>query len=90
MPEGFDGAVRLELGEHAGKGSVWLNGHNVGRYWSIGPQQSLWLPLSWLKQRNALVLFEESKMAPDQLKISLASFGPQLLLEQLPPLHRPA
>jgi hypothetical protein len=24
-----------------GKGFVWVNGHNLGRSWSIGPQQSL-------------------------------------------------
>jgi beta-galactosidase len=83
IPEGFDGAVRLELGEHAGKGSVWLNGHNVGRYWNLGPQQSLWLPLSWLKSRNDLVLFEEGRIAPDQLKITLAALGPRCVIEDV-------
>ncbi|MGI5869037.1 MAG: beta-galactosidase [Kiritimatiellia bacterium] len=77
VPEGFDGAVRLELGEHAGKGSVWLNGRNVGRYWNLGPQQSLWLPPSWLKPRNDLVLFEEARIAPDRLRVALTSFGPR-------------
>jgi hypothetical protein len=81
IPEGFDGAVRLELGEHAGKGSVWINGRNVGRYWHLGPQQSLWLPLSWLKSLNTLVFFEEGKTAPDQLKITLTSFGPRCMIE---------
>ncbi len=75
IPADFDGAVRLELGEHAGKGSAWLNGRNLGRYWNLGPQQSLWLPLSWLKPRNALMLFEESRIAPDRLTITLAPFG---------------
>jgi beta-galactosidase len=32
-----------------GKGLVWVNGHNLGRYWRIGPQQSLYLPAPWLK-----------------------------------------
>jgi beta-galactosidase len=32
-----------------GKGYVWVNGHNLGRYWKIGPQQSLFLPGFWLK-----------------------------------------
>jgi len=32
-----------------GKGIVWVNGHNLGRYWRIGPQQSLFLPAPWLK-----------------------------------------
>jgi hypothetical protein len=26
------------------KGVVWVNGFNLGRYWIIGPQQSLYLP----------------------------------------------
>ncbi len=26
------------------KGIVWVNGFNLGRYWVIGPQQSLYLP----------------------------------------------
>ncbi|MYM39405.1 glycoside hydrolase family 35 protein [Duganella qianjiadongensis] len=32
-----------------GKGQVWVNGHHLGRYWQIGPQQTLYLPASWLK-----------------------------------------
>jgi len=33
-----------------GKGLVWVNGHNLGRYWSVGPQQSLFVPAPWLKE----------------------------------------
>ena len=32
-----------------GMGAVWVNGHNLGRYWKIGPQQSLFVPAPWLK-----------------------------------------
>lgn len=31
------------------KGYVWVNGHNLGRYWEIGPQTRLYCPASWLK-----------------------------------------
>ena len=31
------------------KGYVWVNGHNLGRYWNIGPQQRLFCPASWLR-----------------------------------------
>jgi beta-galactosidase len=42
-----------------GKGVVWVNGHNLGRYWHIGPQQSTYVPGCWLKKgRNEIVLFE--------------------------------
>jgi beta-galactosidase len=80
LPADVDGAVRLELGKDAGKGSVWLNGKNVGRYWSLGPQQSLWLPLSWLQPVNELVIFEESQMSPGNLRVSISSFGPQAMV----------
>jgi len=41
-----------------GKGYVWVNGHNLGRYWRIGPQRSLFLPAPWLKKgkNEAIVL----------------------------------
>ena len=30
------------------KGYVWVNGHLLGRYWHIGPQQCLYCPAEWL------------------------------------------
>jgi beta-galactosidase len=43
------------------KGVVWVNGHNAGRFWHIGPQRSLYIPGVWLRAgRNdvqALELF---------------------------------
>lgn len=42
-----------------GKGVVWVNGHHLGRYWSIGPQQTLYLPKEWLKAgKNEIVVFD--------------------------------
>ncbi|OFW19873.1 MAG: beta-galactosidase [Acidobacteria bacterium RIFCSPLOWO2_12_FULL_66_21] len=42
-----------------GKGTVWVNGHHLGRFWSIGPQQTLYLPAPWLKRgRNTIVVFD--------------------------------
>ena len=32
-----------------GKGTLYVNGRNLGRYWKIGPQLSLYCPASWLK-----------------------------------------
>jgi beta-galactosidase len=52
-----------------GKGVVWLNGHNLGRYWNIGPQQTLYIPAEWLvKGKNELIVLELIK--PDQHKLS--------------------
>lgn len=33
-----------------GKGLVWVNGHEIGRFWQIGPQQTLFVPGCWLKE----------------------------------------
>jgi beta-galactosidase len=42
-----------------GKGVVWINGHNLGRYWNIGPQQTLYVPVEWLKKgKNDVVVLE--------------------------------
>ena len=38
------------------KGFVWVNGHNLGRFWNIGPQQTMYLPGPWLKRGNNEVL----------------------------------
>jgi beta-galactosidase len=41
------------------KGFVWVNGHPLGRVWSIGPQKSLYLPGVWLKKgKNDVIIFD--------------------------------
>ncbi|KAM4620183.1 beta-galactosidase-1-like protein 2 [Polymixia lowei] len=43
-----------------GKGVVFVNGLNLGRYWSIGPQQALYLPGPFLNSGiNQVIVFEE-------------------------------
>ena len=32
------------------KGYVWVNGHLLGRYWNVGPQERLYCPGEFLKQ----------------------------------------
>ena len=40
-------------------GVVWVNGHNIGRYWNIGPTQSMYLPGCWLKQgKNEVIVWD--------------------------------
>jgi beta-galactosidase len=42
-----------------GKGFVWVNGHNLGRYWNIGPQQTMYIPGPWLKKGdNEVVILD--------------------------------
>lgn len=46
--------------EQWGKGIVFVNGVNLGRYWKVGPQQTLYLPGCFLKQgENKIVVFEQ-------------------------------
>jgi hypothetical protein len=43
------------------KGQVWVNGFNLGRYWIVGPQQSLYLPASLLMdpgEENEILVLE--------------------------------
>ena len=40
-------------------GVVWVNGHNLGRFWDHGSLRSLFLPGQWLKRgRNEIVILE--------------------------------
>ena len=42
-----------------GKGFVWVNGHCLGRFWSVGPQQTLYLPGCWLRKgKNNIVVLD--------------------------------
>lgn len=51
-----------------GKGHVWLNGHNLGRYWNVGPQQTLYIPAQWLKKgKNEIVVFEQIKTLQNEI-----------------------
>jgi beta-galactosidase len=33
-----------------GKGQVYVNGYPIGRFWNIGPQQTLYVPACWMKR----------------------------------------
>ncbi len=44
-----------------GKGMVWVNGHALGRFWEIGPQQTLFMPGCWLKEGDNEILVLDLK-----------------------------
>lgn len=55
-----------------GKGQVFINGHAVGRFWSIGPQQTLYVPGCWLKKgQNEIIVL-------DVIGPSLQAYAPSL------------
>ena len=42
-----------------GKGQLYVNGHAIGRFWNIGPQQRLYVPGCWLKKgRNEVIVLD--------------------------------
>lgn len=42
-----------------GKGLVYVNGHAIGRFWEIGPQQTLYVPGAWLKKgENEIIVYD--------------------------------
>lgn len=66
------------------KGQVFLNGNNVGRYFTatatgkaVGPQTRLYLPEQWLDgdQRNELLIFDEHGFDPYKTRLVLDAAG---------------
>lgn len=70
-----DRPLFLHLGG-SGKGQIYLNGRNVGRFWSIGPQEWYYLPEPWLAKENELLIFEESGNIPSGSKLEFRPGGP--------------
>jgi len=53
-----------------GKGCVFVNGFNIGRYWEIGPQKRLYIPGPLLKKgKNEIVVFETEGKVKDTIEL---------------------
>ncbi|MES2775081.1 MAG: beta-galactosidase [Bacteroidota bacterium] len=54
------GATWRLLINASGNGYIYLNGHNIGRHWEVGPQREFYLPECWLRfgkgERNVITL----------------------------------
>ena len=62
-----------------GKGIVFVNGINLGRYWKVGPQHTLYLPGCFLKKgNNDIVIFEQQN---DSRKTELQGITEPILRE---------
>lgn len=49
-----------------GKGCVFVNGFNIGRFWEVGPQKRLYIPAPLLLQgKNEVIVFETEGKAAD-------------------------
>lgn len=56
-----------------GRGMVWFNGRNLGRYRKAGPSQTIFLPGCWMKRdaENEIVVLElESENCPAKVATS--------------------
>ena len=52
-----------------GRGAVWINGHALGRFWNLGPQQTLYVPAPWLRNgTNEVIVFAQDKPKTLQLR----------------------
>ena len=50
------------------KGYVWVNGHNLGRYWDIGPQKRLYCPAPWLRcGANEIIVLDLHQTEPQPI-----------------------
>lgn len=52
------------------KGFVFINGFNLGRYWNVGPQRTLYLPGVLLKDENEIIILELEKYKNASVKIT--------------------
>ncbi|WP_208644943.1 glycoside hydrolase family 35 protein [Mucilaginibacter kameinonensis] len=51
------------------KGVIWVNGHNLGRYWNVGPQFHLYCPANWLnKGENNVTIFDLHEVTAKTIK----------------------
>ncbi|XP_072282552.1 beta-galactosidase-1-like protein 2 [Pyxicephalus adspersus] len=58
------------------KGVVFVNGKNLGRYWDIGPQETLYLPGTWLWPGvNEITIFEEEEAGSSLYSVDVPNLG---------------
>lgn len=71
-----------------GKGMVWVNGHAMGRFWEIGPQQTLYTPGCWLRKGKNEILVLDLK-GPQQAAVrGLKNPILDMLHKKEPDIHR--
>lgn len=64
-----DGPIVKIRFDHMSKGCFWVNGHCLGRYWNIGPQEEYKIPVSLLTAQNEIVVFDEEGLNPDHVVV---------------------
>ncbi len=64
------------------KGNVWINGFNLGRYWNVGPQKTLYVPAPLLREgENEVIVFDQQGLTERYVYAQdHEDFGPALTL----------
>lgn len=53
-----------------GKGCVFVNNFNIGRFWEVGPQKTLYIPAPLLKKgKNTIVVFETEGKVTEYIEL---------------------
>jgi beta-galactosidase GanA len=68
---------------------VWVNGHNLGRYWEVGPSRALYLPSTWQKAGENQITVLELGPAPAATEIAGVANMPETELKAIEPLWTP-
>ncbi|HEX7731696.1 MAG TPA: beta-galactosidase [Rhodanobacter sp.] len=69
------GDCYLDMADWA-KGYLWVNGHLLGRYWNLGPQQRLYCPASWLRAGdNEVLVFDMHRTEPAPIRSAASLSG---------------
>ncbi len=71
-----------------GKGMVWVNGHAMGRFWEIGPQQTLFMPGCWLKSGENEIIVLDLKGPAEAKIVGLDKPILDMLRVEVPKTHR--
>lgn len=67
------------------RGYIWVNGFNLGRYWTIGPQRTLYLPWPLLKKgKNEIIVFELHG-----LKSNILNFSSERMIDEMKEMQLP-
>ena len=66
------------------KGFVLVNGFNLGRFWNIGPQLSLYLPWPILKDDNEIIVYNESDVENPTVSIKDYHVLDSIKTEEIP------
>jgi beta-galactosidase len=81
----FHGILKIDDGEEIadtwwhvkgwGKGSLFVNGFNLGRYWSIGPQMTMYIPKEHLNHGDNSIVVLELQKAPIEMEFNSSDFA---------------